>query len=44
MTGLQLFAFVILPILIVVIAWIGVLLHERDIRRSEPAEKLHPGE
>jgi hypothetical protein len=44
MNGIQLFAFVILPILVVAIAWIGVLLHERDILRSREAHKLHPGE
>lgn len=44
MSGMQLFAFVILPVLIVAIAWGGVLLHERSLRRSREAEKLHPGE
>ena len=29
MTDVQLFAFVILPIAIAVLAWVGVLVHER---------------
>ena len=44
MTGMQLFAFVVLPVLIVAIGWGGLLLHERDIRRSREAHKLHAGE
>jgi hypothetical protein len=44
MTGIQLFAFVILPILVVAIGWGGALLHDRSIRRSREAERLHPGE
>ena len=42
MTWIQFYAFVVLPVLIVAIGWIGVLLYERDLRRSQ--EKLHPGE
>ena len=43
MNGIQLFAFVILPILIVAIGWGGLLLHERSLRSSRH-ERLHPGE
>lgn len=44
MNEIQLFAFVVLPILVVAIGWGGLLLHERSIRREREAEKMHPGE
>jgi hypothetical protein len=44
MTGIQIFAFVILPIVVVVLGWMGVLTLEHEIRRSREVEKLHPGE
>ena len=34
MNGIQLFAFVILPILILAIGWGGALLHDWDLRRT----------
>ncbi len=44
MTGIQIFAFVVLPILIAAIGWGGALLHARSIDRERKAEKLHAGE
>lgn len=44
MTGIQLFAFVILPILILGIGWSGALLHARSLRDECKAERLHAGE
>jgi hypothetical protein len=39
MTWIQFYAFVFLPVLIVAIGWIGVLLHERDLRRTRAKEE-----
>lgn len=44
MNGIQLFAFVILPILIVAIGWGGAWLHVHSLDRARAREKLHPGE
>ncbi|WP_281354915.1 hypothetical protein [Chelativorans xinjiangense] len=40
MTGMELFYFVILPLLIVAAGWLAAYLHER----SAPNDKIHPGE
>ena len=39
MTWIQVYAFVVLPVLIVAIGWIGVLLFERDIRRARERDE-----
>jgi hypothetical protein len=39
MTGLWIFAYVILPVLVVALGWGAMKLNERSIRRD-----LHPGE
>ena len=44
MTGIQVFAFLILPLLVLAIGVGGALLHDRSIRREIEAQKLHPGE
>jgi hypothetical protein len=44
MNGIQLFAFVILPLIILAIGWGGAWLHVRALDRAREREKLHPGE
>ena len=42
MTGLQLFAFYILPIIVVLIGWIAVVLHERHLDKVSQGRR--PGQ
>ena len=42
MTGLELFAFFILPMIVVLIGWIAVLLHERSLKVANHNESHKP--